>query len=70
LIPLPESPNTDDQRLDLHNTSIDEPSAVAGRCGMIHLPTGRICRARARHTSGCSFVPISEVPTTVGTVPA
>jgi hypothetical protein len=45
--------------LDLHNASIDEPAAAAGCCGMIHLPTGRICRARARHAGGCSFVPIS-----------
>jgi hypothetical protein len=59
VIPLPQFPNTGDQRLDLHNASIDEPAAADGCCGMIHLPTGRICRARARHTSGCNFVPIS-----------
>jgi hypothetical protein len=26
---------------------------------MIHLPTGRICRAPARHAGGCDFVPVS-----------
>jgi hypothetical protein len=45
--------------MDLHNASIDEPAAAAGRCGMIHLPTGRVCRAPARHASGCDFVPNS-----------
>jgi hypothetical protein len=59
VIPLPRFPSTGDQRLDLHNASIDEPAAAAGWCGMIHLPSGRICRARARHTSGCTFVPVS-----------
>ena len=59
MIPLPRFPNTSDQRLDLHNASIDEPAAAAGRCGMIHLPTGRICQAPARHATGCDFVPIS-----------
>jgi hypothetical protein len=44
--------------LDLHNASIDEPAAAAGYCGMIHLSTGRICRARARHVDGCDFVPV------------
>ncbi len=59
LIPLPQFPNTGAQRLDLHNASIDEPAAAAGCCGMIHLPTGRICRARARHAGGCDFLPVS-----------
>jgi hypothetical protein len=71
LIPPSQFPIAPDQRLDLHNTSIDEPSAAAGRCGMIHLPTGRICRERARHSTGCSFAaPISDVPTIVSTGPA
>jgi hypothetical protein len=59
VIPLPQFANTGAQRLDLHNVSIDEPAAAAGRCGMIHLPTGRICRARVRHVGGCDFVPVS-----------
>jgi hypothetical protein len=59
LIPLPQFPNTGAQRLDLHNASIDEPAATAGCCGMIYLPTGRTCRARARHAGGCDFVTVS-----------
>ena len=59
MIPFPQFPGTGRERLDLHNASIDQPTADAGRCGMIHLPTGRICRARAHHASGCTFVPIS-----------
>ena len=59
MIPFPQLPANGDERLDLHNASIDEPAAAAGRCGMIHLPTGRICRAPARHAGGCNFVPIS-----------
>jgi hypothetical protein len=43
------------ERRDLHNVAIDEPAAAAGRCGMIHLPTGRLCLAPAHHTGGCKF---------------
>jgi hypothetical protein len=56
VIPSAQSPNIRDERLDLHNAGIDELAAAAGRCGTIHLPTGRTCRASARHTDGCEFV--------------
>jgi hypothetical protein len=59
VIPFPHFPRTGVERLDLHNASIDEPAAAVGCCGTIHLPTGRICRTRARHADGCNFVPIS-----------
>jgi hypothetical protein len=59
VITFPQLTETGGERLDLHNASIDEPAAAAGRCGMIHLPTGRICRAPARHAGGCDFVPAS-----------
>jgi len=52
----PPSPGIAGERLDLHNTGIDEPAAAAGRCGTIHLPTGRLCRAPARHSGSCDFV--------------
>jgi hypothetical protein len=55
VITSPQLTDTDGERLDLHNASIDEPAAAAGRCGMVHLPTGRICRAPARHDGGCEF---------------
>jgi hypothetical protein len=57
VIPAPRSPEIAGERLDLHNASIDEPAAAAGRCGMIHLPTGRTCWARAHHADGCDFAP-------------
>ena len=57
MIHSPRFAITGAERLDLHNASIDEPAAAAGRCGMIHLPSGRICGARARHAGGCTFVP-------------
>ena len=59
MIPPAQFPRTGDERLDLHNATIDERAAAVGCCGMIHLPTGRICRTRARHADGCTFVPIS-----------
>ena len=59
--PLPS--DTGGERKDLHNASIDEPAAAAGRCGTIHLPTGRTCRAQAHHADSCDFGPASMVPT-------
>ena len=55
---LPQVPDIDDERMDAHNTSIDEGAAAAGRCGMIHLPSGRTCQAQAGHADGCDFVPV------------
>jgi hypothetical protein len=57
VIPASQSPVIGTERLDAHNVAIDEPAAAAGRCGTIHLPTGRICRAAARHTDSCDFGP-------------
>jgi hypothetical protein len=57
VIPTPQLPVVGTERLDLHNIAIDEPAAMAGRCGTIHLPTGRVCRAPARHADGCDFGP-------------
>ena len=54
--PFHLSPAGRGDRLDLHNAGIDQPTAAAGRCGTIHLPTGRICEAPARHADGCDFV--------------
>jgi hypothetical protein len=43
------------RRLDLHNVSIDFAAASAGRCGFIHLPSGRVCLLPHRHQSPCSL---------------
>jgi hypothetical protein len=41
------------ERLDLHNSNIDFDAASAGRCGVTHLDTGRICRLAHRHQGPC-----------------
>jgi hypothetical protein len=42
-----------DQRLDLHNTSIDLRAVSASQCGFTHLASGRICRLPHRHPGPC-----------------
>jgi hypothetical protein len=42
-------------RLELHNHQIDESVAESHRCGMTHLPTGRVCLLPERHAGGCQF---------------
>ena len=42
-------------RLDVHNTNINEAAARAGRCGTVHLPTGRMCRLPALHDGACQL---------------
>ena len=46
-----------DDRLDVHNRSIDERMAQAHLCGMTDLRTGRTCIQPARHPASCAFVP-------------
>jgi hypothetical protein len=55
MIDSPRPPRPVGERIDVHNASIDEPAAAAGRCGTIHLPSGRVCRAPAHHAGGCDF---------------
>ena len=42
-------------RLDLHNISINFTAASAGRCGFMHLDTGRVCRLPHRHPGACQL---------------
>ena len=51
-----------DDRLDLHNSSIEESAAAAGHCGMTDLHTGRVCREPQSHTGSCAFVAPSHEP--------
>ena len=44
-------------RLDLHNSNVDQLAAGAGYCGMIDLTTGRICILSFRHAGPCQLVP-------------
>ena len=43
------------QRLDLHNISIDFAAARDGRCGFTHLDTSRICLVPHRHRGPCQL---------------
>ena len=47
--------NSSRKRLDLHNSNIDFDAANAGRCGVTHLQTGRVCRLPHRHQSPCQL---------------
>jgi hypothetical protein len=53
--PTPQ-PQAAGERLDLHNSSIDETAAAAGHCGMTDLHTGRVCQDPQDHSGSCSFV--------------
>jgi hypothetical protein len=44
------------ERLDLHNSSIEESAAAAGHCGMTDLHNGRVCHEPRNHAGGCAFV--------------
>jgi len=50
-----KSPGRWGDRLDVHNTNINEAAARAGRCGTVHLPTGRMCRLPALHDGACQL---------------
>ena len=52
----------DDDRLDLHNSSIEASAAAAGHCGMTDLHTGRVCQEPRSHAGGCTFVAPSHEP--------
>jgi hypothetical protein len=38
-----------------HNTNINEAAARGGRCGTVHLPTGRMCQLPALHDGACQL---------------
>ena len=46
-----------DDRLDLHNSSVDARLANAHLCGTFDLRTGRTCIRPVRHHDSCEFVP-------------
>lgn len=50
-------------RQDVHNVTVDDALASAGRCGMTHLRTGRRCTLPARHAGGCRFTPVPAAAT-------
>jgi hypothetical protein len=50
-----KSPGRWDDRLDVHNTNINEAAAREGRCGTVHLPTGWMCQLPALHDGACQL---------------
>lgn len=61
----PASTEDDVPRNEVHNPSVDEELAEAGRCGLTDLQTGRRCLLRARHTGPCRFVDEGAATATV-----
>jgi len=51
-------------RLEVHNTSVDEDFAQVGACAQIHLPTGQICTLPHHHSGSCSFAKPGPPPAT------
>jgi hypothetical protein len=45
----------DDGRPDMSNANVREDLAMAGRCALVHLPTGRTCLLPLRHGGPCEF---------------
>ncbi|NUP59918.1 MAG: hypothetical protein HOQ04_01650 [Pseudarthrobacter sp.] len=53
--PGPEDAPPAEDRPDLSNTNVREDLAMAGRCALVHLPTGRTCLLPLRHHGPCEF---------------
>jgi hypothetical protein len=49
-------PQDQGERPDASSLHVREDVAAAGRCGNVHLPTGRTCTLPARHRGSCNFV--------------
>lgn len=45
----------DGGRPDLSNANVREDVALAGRCALVHLPSGRTCLLPLRHQGPCDF---------------
>ena len=43
------------ERLEIHNTSVDEQVAQARLCAHVHLPTGGTCVLPKSHSGSCHF---------------
>ncbi|HSU48636.1 MAG TPA: hypothetical protein VLJ40_17190 [Arthrobacter sp.] len=39
----------------MSNSNVREDLAMAGRCALVHLPTGRTCLLPLRHQGPCEF---------------
>ena len=54
-------PEQGEDRQDLHNTSVSQQAADAGRCGQVHLATGRTCTLEQGHSGSCDFASPDQV---------
>ena len=59
------APAQQGDRQDLHNTSVDKNVADAGRCGQVHLATGRTCTLEQGHNGSCDFATPAKVEETL-----
>lgn len=48
------------ERQDLHNPYVNEDAARAGRCGKVHMDSGRTCIRPHKHSGSCDFRPPAE----------
>jgi hypothetical protein len=53
--PVPNNWQSGTVRSDLSNVHVREDLARAGRCGNVHLATGRTCLLPLRHYGPCEF---------------
>lgn len=44
-----------------HNSEINTGAAIAHRCGMTHLASGRLCLLPERHAGSCDFIHPADV---------
>ncbi|QYF91512.1 hypothetical protein KY499_13990 [Arthrobacter sp. PAMC25284] len=57
MIPIsPHRHERREERPDLPSSHVSEAVAMSGRCGNIHLPSGRTCTLTERHDGSCEFV--------------
>jgi hypothetical protein len=47
--------NERSDRLEIHNSCVDEQVAHAHLCAHVHLPTGRTCILPMAHSGSCQF---------------
>ncbi|MCB5282827.1 hypothetical protein BJQ89_02589 [Arthrobacter sp. ES1] len=52
----PPNGNPSQDRPDASSSHIREDVAMTGRCGNVHLPSGRTCVLPERHQGSCRFV--------------
>lgn len=57
--------SSDAAALVSHNSEINTTAALAHRCGMTHLASGRLCLLPERHAGSCDFVQPSDVESAI-----